>query len=166
MRFALIIALALAAGAYAQPKTESRLSGLEKRVTKVEKRVSKLEGGGAPPAQAARQEPPEPVNPISVVFLRKVQQVGQAKVGMRLYLEFENLSRRRLFAFNGMLVFRDEKGGVIWRRPYGHTEPLAPGEKVEVSLGILTEQAREYLKFTKARAVTAELEKQEVYRAE
>jgi len=166
MRFALIIALALAAGAYAQTKTENRLSGLEKRVTKVEKRVTKLEGGGVSPSPAVRQEPPEPANPIAVVFLRKVQQVGKSKAGIRLYLEFENLSRRRLFAFNGMLVFKDEKGAVIWRKPYGHTEPLAPGEKVEVSMGILTEQAKEYLKFVKARVVTAELEKQEVYGAE
>lgn len=81
-------------------------------------------------------------------------------------MEFENLTRRRLYAFNGTLVFSDEKGALIWKKPYGHTEPLGPGEKVQVSIGILGEQAKEYLKFVKAREVTVELEKLETYAAE
>lgn len=171
MKLPLFLGLLLVASAYAQSAADKGSAGLEKRVTKVEKRVTqvekrlvKLEGGGVSAAPAAEQK--EPQTPISVAFLRKVQQVGQAKVGMRLYMEFENLTRRRLYAFNGTLVFRDEKGAVIWKKPYGHTEPLAPGEKVQVSIGILGEQAKEYLKFVKARAVTAELENQEVYVAE
>jgi hypothetical protein len=164
MKFSVILLLLLAAAAYSQTKTDKRLTGLEKRVTKVENRVTRLEGSGVPASEAPERK--EPDNPISVVFLKKVQQVGQDRVGIRLYMEFENLSRRRLYAFNGTLVFRNEKGDVIWKKPYGHTEPLASGEKVQVSIGILGEQAKEYLKFVKARAVTAELENQETYAAE
>lgn len=168
MRF-LLLALLLSAGpAFSQIKSEKRLAGLEKRVTKVEKRVTKLEGGAAPsPSSAALSaEKKLPENPVGVTFLKKKQIVGQEKLGIKLYMEFENRSNRRFFAFNGTLVFKDETGAVIWSRPYGHSEPLGPGERVEVSMGILSDQAREYLKFVKARAVTVALEKQEVYGVE
>ncbi len=149
---------------FAQVKTEKRLTGLEKRVTKVEKRVTGLEGGAGQPAAPAPKK--ESANPIAVHFKGKKQVVGQAKLGIKLYLEFENLSARRFYAFNGTLVFRNEAGAVIWSRPYAHSEPLGPGETVEVAMGLLSDQAKEYLKFVKARSVTASLEKQEFYGAE
>lgn len=162
MRFIALAALLLAAPAAAQNKTEKRLTGLEKRVTGVEKRVARLEGGAA--AEAPRAARPEaPSDAVDVTFLAKKQLVGQEKIGIRLYLEFENLSNRRLYAFNGTLLFRDETGALIWSKPYGHSEPLGAGEKVEVSMGILSDQAREYLKFVKAKKVTVTLVKQEVY---
>jgi len=152
---------------FAQEKTEKRLTGLEKRVTKVEKRVTRLEGGAArTAAQPAEVKRKEPANPIAVYFISKKQVVGQQKLGIKLYLEFENLTARRFYAFNGMLVFRNEDGAVIWSKAYGHSEPLGPGEKVDVTMGILSDQAKEYLKFVKAREVTVTLEKQEVYSAE
>ena len=43
---------------------------------------------------------------------------------------------------------------------------MGPGESVEVSMGILSDQAKEYLKFVKARSVTVSLEKQEAYGSE
>jgi len=150
--------------ASAQDKTQKRLTGLEKRVTKVEKRVTSLEGGAARPAVPAPKK--EAANPVAVHFKGKKQVVGQEKLGIKLYLEFENLSARRFYAFNGTLVFRNESGAVIWSRPYAHSEPLGPGETVEVTMGILSDQAKEYLKFVKARAVTASLEKQEFYSAD
>ncbi|HAN04379.1 MAG TPA: hypothetical protein DCW72_09780 [Elusimicrobia bacterium] len=166
MRFIALSVLLLAAPAAAQNRTEKRLTGLEKRVTGVEKRVTRLEGGSAAagPRAEARQEVPS--DPVGVAFLAKKQLVGQEKIGIRLYLEFENLSNRRLYAFNGTLLFRDEKGALIWSKPYGHSEPLGAGEKVEVSMGILSDQAREYLKFVKAKQVTVTLVKQEVYGVE
>ena len=161
MGIRILIALLLAAAPLAaQNRTEKRLTGLEKRVTKVEKRVGRLEGGApaaAPAAQAA------PADPVAVTFLRKQQVMGQEKVGLRLYVEFENVSNRRLFAFNGTVVFRNEKGAVVWTKAYGHSEPLAPGEKVEVSFGILTDQPKAYLALVRAAKLTAELRKQEVY---
>ena len=166
MRFiALAALLLLAAPAAAQTKTDKRLTGLEKRVTGVEKRVTRLEGGAAGEApRAARPEVPS--DPVGVTFLAKKQLVGQEKIGIRLYMEFENLSNRRLYAFNGTLLFRDETGALIWSKPYGHSEPLGAGEKVEVSMGILSDQARPYLKFVKAKKVTVTLVKQEVYGVE
>ena len=166
MRFmALSALLLLAAPAAAQNKTEKRLTGLEKRVTGVEKRVTRLEGGaGAQEPRAARPEAPS--DPVGVAFLAKKQLVGQEKIGIRLYMEFENLSNRRLYAFNGTLLFRDETGALIWSKPYGHSEPLGAGEKVQVSMGILSDQARAYLKFVKAKKVTVTLVKQEVYGVE
>lgn len=162
-----VIAAALllfSAALFAQDRTEKRLTGLEKRVTKVEKRVTTLEGGAARPVAAAQKK--ESANPIAVHFKGKKQVVGQAKLGIKLYLEFENLSARRFYAFNGTLIFKNEAGALIWSRPYAHSEPLGPGETVEVTMGLLSDQAKEYLKFVKARAVTASLEKQEFYSAE
>lgn len=148
----------------AQDASKKRLTGLEKRVTRVEKRVTRLEGGAPPAAAAAAQ--PMPLEPVAVYFIRKQQLIGQEKVGLRLYLEFENVSNRRLYAFNGTLVFRNEKGAVIWSKAYGHSEPLGPAEKVEVSLGILTDQTKAYLAFVRALKITVELKKQEAYGAE
>jgi len=166
MRFiALAALLLLAAPAAAQVRTDKRLTGLEKRVTGVEKRVTRLEGGAG--AQAPRTgRPGAPSDPVGVTFLAKKQVVGQEKIGIRLYMEFENLSNRRLYAFNGTLLFRDEAGALIWSKPYGHSEPLGAGEKVEVSMGILSDQAREYLKFVKAKRITVTLVKQEIYGVE
>ena len=163
--FALLI---FAGAAFAQVNTEKRLTGLEKRVTKVEKRLTDIEVGAAKPAAhpAARAERKEPANPIAVAFLGKKQVAGQKRLGIKLYLIFENLSSRSLFAFNGTLVFRNENGAVIWTRPYAHSEPLGVGQTVEVSMGILSTQAKEYLAFIKARTVTVSLEKQEVYGSE
>ena len=165
MRFLLAAAMLIAAGTCpAQEASKKRLAGLEKRVTKVEKRVTALEGGPARAAAPAAQAlPPEPV---AVYFLRKQQVLGQEKIGLRLYLEFENLSSRRLYAFNGTLVFKNEKGAVIWSKAYGHSEPLGPAEKVGVSLGILTDQPKTYLAFVRALKITVELKKQAAYGAE
>ncbi|MDO8805890.1 MAG: hypothetical protein Q7R35_15835 [Elusimicrobiota bacterium] len=169
MRLLLLSALLIFSGAaFAQVKTEKRLTGLEKRMTKVEKRLTDIEVGaarpGARPAAAAPRKEPE--NPIAVSFMGKKQVTGQTRLGMKLYLEFENLSSRSFFAFNGTLVFRNEAGALIWSRPYAHSEPLGAGQKVDVSMGILSTQAKEYLRFVKARSVTVSLEKQQAYAAD
>ncbi|OGR63390.1 MAG: hypothetical protein A2X31_08970 [Elusimicrobia bacterium GWB2_63_22] len=163
MRFLLAAFILLSAGLCPAQDAKKRLTTLEKRVTKVEKRVTRLEGGAQPAAAAAK---PMPLEPVAVYLIRKQQLIGQKKVGLRLYLEFENVSNRRLYAFNGTLVFRNEKGAVIWSKPYGHSEPLGPAEKVGVSLGLLTDQAKAYLAFVRALKITVELKKQEAYGAE
>ncbi|MCM2266580.1 MAG: hypothetical protein NDI60_02260 [Elusimicrobiales bacterium] len=159
----LVLALACPCGAAAQEPQEKRLNGLERRVTSVEKRVTRLEG--SPPSSREVKASPETAAPLAAVFIKKKQVVGK-KIGFMLYLELENVSRRRFYAFNGVLVFRDETGAAIWSKPYAYGEPLLPGEVIEVSLGISSEQTREYLKFLKAKSVTVALEKQEVYGAE
>ncbi|OIO03698.1 MAG: hypothetical protein AUJ51_03645 [Elusimicrobia bacterium CG1_02_56_21] len=160
----LVFLLAPPCLAPAQTVTGQRLDGLEDRIIKVEKRVTRLEGGAPQPAARAAQK--EPVNPVTVSFLGKKQVVGQKRLGIKLYLEFENVTSRPFFAFNGTLVFRNKAGAVIWSRPYAHSEPLGSGERVEVSMGILSTQAKEYLKFIKARLVTVSLEDLETYSAE
>ncbi len=161
MRKALIIALLAAAPAFCQTVPEKRLNAVEKRLTSVEKRVSKLEG--RPAAQAAE---PMPAEPITASFIKKKQVLAKDKMGVKLYLELANSSPRRLFAFNGVLVFRDASGAVIWRRDYAHSEPLEAGETLQVTLSVSAESTREYLKFVKAREISVKLEKQEVYTAE
>lgn len=141
---------------------EKRVTTVEKRVTTVEKRVTKLESGAPPGPSAAAQL----ANPITALFIKKKQVVSQEKIGIKLYVEFENVSNRRLYAFSGTLVFRDEAGAVIWSRAYGYSEPIGPGEKAQAELAVSSNRTREYLKLVKARGITASLEKQEVYGAE
>jgi len=159
---------ASAAAAFAQAKADKKLAGLEKRVSKVEKRVTVLEKGkaSAPAAAPAAEVYTPPANPISVYFLGKKQFVTRNNMGVTLYLEFENISRKRYNAFNGVLVFKDEAGSVIWSKPYGYSDLLAPGEKAQVELPVSSVQAREYLKFFKARGITVSLESQEFYGGE
>ncbi|HNW43912.1 MAG TPA: hypothetical protein PKI19_05355 [Elusimicrobiales bacterium] len=170
--FLIITATALAAAA-AQPKTEKRLTGLEKRVAKVEKRVTALEKGkpAAPPAGSsaaapAPAAPAVPAEPVAVYFIRKKQFVTKQNMGVTLYLEFENISRRRFNAFNGELVFKDETGAVIWTKPYGYSEPLSAGERISVELPVSSLQAKEYLKFLKVRDITVSFGRQEFYLGE
>ncbi len=144
------------------PGLVKRVAKVEKRLTSVEKRVTRLEGGAAPAqVKAARQ-----ADPIEAVFIKKKQVVTQEKIGVKLYVEFENVSNRRLYAFNGTLVFKDETGAVIWSRAYGYSEPIGPGEKAAAELAVSSDRTREYLKLVKARGITVSLEKQEVYGAE
>lgn len=167
MKLSMAAALLLCACAvFARTRSEKRFTGLEKRVTKVEKRVTRLEAAPLRSTGPAAAQPKRSPTPVGAAFIGKKQVVGHKKIGMTLYLEFENLSGRDLFAFNGTLVFRNESGGLIWSRPYAHSEPLGAGQKVDVSMGILSEQAKAYLQFVKARSVTVSLEKQEAYGAE
>jgi hypothetical protein len=87
-------------------------------------------------------------------------------VGIKLYLELLNASNRGLEAFSGTLVFKDEKGVVVWSRDYTCSEPVAPGEKLRVTLGVSSEKVKAYLKLIKAKRLTVSLKKQEVYEAQ
>lgn len=161
MKPALTLCLLLLSPLAAQEAGEKRLSVLEKRVTGVEQRVTRLEKRPRP----AAAEPAEPAEPISAVFVKKQQVVGR-ELGLRLHVELENVSRRRFYAFNGILVFRDAKGVVLWSKPYAFGEPLLPGERIEVALGVSSEKTRDYLRLLKAKAITVALEKQEAYGAD
>jgi len=165
MKFAAaLILLASAAPVLSQAGTSDRLTKLEKRVTRVENRVAGLEAGAAPSAPAAAEK--KPASPIAVYLVKKKQVVGQDKIGIKLYLEFENTSNRRYYAFNGVLIFRDELGAVIWRKPYGYSDPLLPGKRVQVILPVSSDQTKEYLKLLKTGPITVTLEKQETYGAD
>ena len=154
--------LACACAAFAADTAEKRLTGLEKRVSGVEKRVSKLENAAAPGPAAKAVEPAEP---IVATFIKKRQVVGE-KIGVRLYVDLENVSRRRFYALSGLFVFRDEAGAVIWSKEYAYSEPFLPGDHMEVTLGVTSDKTKEYLKFLKAKVITVTLEKQEAYGAD
>lgn len=167
MRSYVCLALLLAVcPVFSQTKTEKRLTGLEKRVSKVEKRVNRLEEGGSAALAAAAPAEQEPAAPIAVQLLKKKQVVGQERIGVKLYLEFENVSNRRYYAFNGVLVFRDAAGAVVWTKAYGYSDQLQPGQRVPVTLAVSSEQTKEYLKLLKAGGLTVSLEKQEAYGAD
>jgi hypothetical protein len=142
-----------------------RVTVLEKRVTKVEKRVTRLEKGAAAPtaksAKAARS-----ASPVTASFIGKKQVISGDKMGLKLYVELENSSNSGLMAFSGTLVFRDEAGAPLWSKAYACSEPVASGEKLQVTLGISSEKAKPYLKLIKAKGLTVTLEKQEVYWAD
>lgn len=165
MKFVLIALLfSCAAPVFSQAAAEKRFAGLEKRVAKVEKRVTKLEKGGSSSASApAGAKQKQPAKPIAVYLIKKKQIVTEEKIGLNLYLEFKNISNLRYYAFNGILVFKNEAGEVVWSKAYGNSEPLGPGEKTKATLGVSSEQAKTYLKLVKAREIKVYLEKQEVY---
>ena len=144
------------------PGLVKRVATVEKRVNNVEKRVTRLEGG----TSSSRSKAAPLAKPIEAVFIKKKQIVSQEKIGVKLYVEFENISNRRLYAFNGTLVFRDEAGAVIWSRAYGYSEPIGPGEKAQAELAVSSDRTKDYLKLVKARGITVSLEKQEAYGAE
>jgi hypothetical protein len=141
---------------------ETRVTKVERRETKVEKRVALLENEGRPEKPAATRPL---TDPISAVFLGKKQVVSGETVGIKLYIELRNAANRDLEAFSGTLVFRDEKGAVVWSRPYACSDPVASGEKLHVTLGVSSEKVKAYLKLIRARRLTVALEKQEVYGA-
>jgi hypothetical protein len=169
MKLLFIAALIAAAAQLGAQSPGKRVAGLEKRVTTVEKRVStvekrvaKLEGGAA----ASDGKAAQPSSPITAFFIKKKQVVSQEKIGIKLYVEFENVSNRRLYAFSGTLVFRDEAGAVVWSRAYGYSEPILPGGRAQAELAVSSDRAREYLKLVKAKGLTVSLEKQEAYGAQ
>lgn len=172
----LLLLLLLALPAFAQISAQKKITGLEKRVTKIEKRVAALEKAGvARPADVAVAEaaavspdrpPAIPKNPIAVYLVKKRQFVSKEKMGVTLSLEFENLSRRRFYAFNGELVFKDENGALIWAAPYAYSDPIGPGERVKVELPVQGVQAKEYLKFVRSGEVNAAFVNQEFYAAD
>lgn len=163
--FLLSLLLACAGAAFAADTPQKRIAGLEKRMSGVEKRVSKLESASSsgPAAKAAEQA--EPAQPILATFLKKRQVVGK-QIAVRLYVDLENVSRRRFYALSGLFVFKDENGAVIWSQEYAYSEPFLPGDHMEVTLTVTSDKTKEYLKFLKSKVITVTLEKQEAYGAD
>ncbi len=180
MRTALVLLLCLPAAARAAAAgdrvsrlerrvaaVEGRVGTLEERVTGVEERVARLEESRttspqrAPDGASGGRE--LPAEPIAVTFLKKEELIGQERAGIRLQLEFRNLAGRDLVAFSGMLVFRNEKGAVIWTKPFAYSEPFAAGRRLRAAVGLLSNEPKAYLKFVKAKAVTVTFVRQEVY---
>jgi hypothetical protein len=172
MKALLALLLLLPAGSAAQGGAQ-RIEKIEKRVTKVEKRVTALEKGRPAPAAAVKADPalppPIPKDPILVHFIKKRQFVStekKEKMGVELTLEFENSARRGFFAFSGELLLKDEAGEPVWSQPYAYSDPIKPGERVRVELPLQGVQGKAYLKFVKARELSAVLTGQQYYAAD
>ena len=161
-----ILALAAGPSAYAQSQTSSaetategraqqntgkRLGKLENRVGKIDKRVTTLEEARGSAALANGQGNSK-VQPLTVAMVSKKQAVGGGKIGIKLVLEFKNLTSYTINGFSGMLVFKPEGGDIYTRRmAYAHT--LDSGETARITMTISSEQARQYLQFIKAKTV-------------
>ncbi|HBE87874.1 MAG TPA: hypothetical protein DDW67_01865 [Elusimicrobia bacterium] len=141
--------------------TEERVRGVEVRVQRLETRVTALERPGAAGRAAAPVIQKEPAVPVAVQFLRKHNVVEGDKFGLNLYLYFQNLSIRTLRSFKGRLVLSDEKGAVLYDRPFAWNEPLLGSETMEIMITVLGGKDRAYLRLLKAKGLTAKLQKQE-----
>ncbi|PIU19439.1 MAG: hypothetical protein COT18_07515 [Elusimicrobia bacterium CG08_land_8_20_14_0_20_59_10] len=86
-------------------------------------------------------------------------------MGVRLYFQLENVSNRKFFAFNGNLVFRGPKHELLWSKEYAYSEIMNPSEKLELTLFISSNNAKEYLKLVRTRDITLVFEDQQVYGA-
>lgn len=144
-----LLVLASGPAAYAQTDTTNRVGKLENRVGKIEKRVTSLEGSrGA----AANGQENLKIQPLTVILISKKQVVGKAEVGIKLVLEFKNLTTYTINGFSGTLVFKPEGGDIYTRRiSYGHA--LGSGGATQIELTISSDQTKHYLKFVKAPAI-------------
>ncbi|KAF0125364.1 MAG: hypothetical protein FD189_1718 [Elusimicrobia bacterium] len=141
--------------------TEERVRGVEVRVQRLETRVTVLEGSrgsGKSPAPVIQKEP---VVPVAVQFLRKHNVVEGDKFGLKLYLYFQNLSTRTLRSFKGRLVMSDDKGAVLYDRPFVWSEPLLGSETMEIMITVVGGSDKAYLRLLRAKGLTAKLQKQE-----
>ena len=140
--------------------TEKRLGKVEKRVGKIEKRVTILEESrnGASAAEQANLK----VQPLAVAFISKKQSIGEGEIGVKLVLEFKNLTSYTINGFSGTLVLKPE-GGSIYLRKISYSHPVGSGDSAQIELTISSDQTKQYLKFVKARTVTVVLTNQQLH---
>lgn len=143
------------------PKTEKRLGKLEKKVEKIDKRVGKLEKGGASPAAGAAANVKS--QPVAVTLLSRKQVMKGEQLGIKLALEFKNLTNYTINGFSGSLVFKAEGLSGVYLRKMAYGHQLASGDTAQIEIYISSDDARQYLKFVKARAVKVALINQKLY---
>ena len=140
--------------------TEKRLGRVEKRVGKIEKRVTMLEESRSG-TSAAEQENLK-VQPLAVALISKKQSIGEGEIGVKLVLEFKNLTSYTINGFSGTLVLKPE-GGNIYLRKISYSHAIASGDTAQIEMTISSEQTRQYLKFVKARTVKVVLTNQQLH---
>ncbi len=140
--------------------TEKRLGKVEKRVGKIEKRVTILEESGN--RSTAAEQKNIKVQPLSVNLISKKQSIGEDEIGVKLVLEFKNLTNYTINGFSGTLVFKPE-GGNIYLRKISYSHPVGSGDTAQIELTISSEQTKQYLKFVKARTVKVVLTNQQLH---
>jgi len=155
--FVLLAALTIAAA-----PIEKRVTVLEKRVKHVEKRVSELEKNKSA-VVSTTTSPQKELPAIIVDFIKKKPYSFSKKMGIALIIQFENTTRKKIFAFNCVLDFKNEENKIIWSTPYAYSEILSPGDRIEVTLSISATSAKEYLKLVKASKIGVEMKNLETY---
>ena len=155
-----ILGLALIPAASVQP-VEKRVGRLEKRVGKVEGRVASLEEGGGRTAYRDTRANLK-IQPLKVTIAGRKQAIEANRVGLRLTIEFENLTNYGLSGFSGKLVFKIEEDGIFIRK-ISYSHPLAAGETAQIDLVISGNDAKNYLKFVKAKAIKVAFVEQKLY---
>ncbi|MCX5785454.1 MAG: hypothetical protein NTX59_07180 [Elusimicrobia bacterium] len=151
----LLLAL-LSPGAHCQQKIEKRLTGLEVRVVKVEKRVTRLESGKTAP-RASDKIPPKP---ITATFIKKENIMGGNRVGVKLFVELENVTNRRFESFSGKIVFMDGNGQLIYAKKYSREEVFEGGERITLAVAVTDSRMKTYLKLLKVKVITADFTEQ------
>ncbi|MBU2572835.1 MAG: hypothetical protein KKH28_02000 [Elusimicrobia bacterium] len=144
------------------PKTEKRLGKLEKKVGKIAKRVYRLEKGGAPPA--ARGAANVKSQLVTVAFISRKQEMKGEKLGIKLMLEFRNMTNYAINGFSGKLVFKAEGARGVYTRKIAYGHQLASGGTAQIELYISSNEAKQYLKFVKARVINVALINQKLFK--
>lgn len=143
-------------------RTGKRLDKLEKKVEKIDKRVTKLEKGGvsaprALPGPEARQQP------LAVTLVSKKQDVKDETLPIKMVLEFRNMTNYTLHGFSGTLVFKAEGAKGVYTRKMAYAHQLSPGDTARIEMAITSDNAKQYLKFIKARVVNVALINQKLF---
>lgn len=144
------------------PRTEKRLEKLEKKVEKIDKRVTKLEKGGASAPKAA-PVPEARQQPLVVTLVSKKQDITDETLPIKMVLEFRNMTNYTLHGFSGTLVFKAEGAKGVYTRRMAYSHPLAPGDTAQIEMTITSDNAKQYLKFVRARVVNVALIDQKLF---
>lgn len=145
-----------------KPIIEKRVEKLEKKVEKIDKRVTKLEKGGGP-APSASPLPEARQQPLAVTLISKKQELKGEGPSMKLVLEFRNMTNYTLTGFSGTLVFKAEGSKGVYTRKMAYSHPLPPGDTAQIEMTLTSDNARQYLKFVKARVVNVALINQKLF---
>ncbi|OGS09027.1 MAG: hypothetical protein A2270_04350 [Elusimicrobia bacterium RIFOXYA12_FULL_51_18] len=161
--FLLLFLLPLSQGPVvrAQESVQKRVGNLENRVDKVEDRVTTLEKIQNQAPAAADPESLK-IQPLTVNLISKKQVIGSGQIGIKMVLEFKNLTGYGIKGFSGALVFKPE-GGDIYTRRISYTHPIGSDDTAKIELIVTSGQTRQYLKFVKAKVVKVVLINQKLF---
>jgi len=132
--------------AHSRRNSEKSVSGLDITVVKVEKKADSSERGEVPAAASEKL----PDKPIAARFVKRENVVYGAKVGLRLYLQLENMTNRRFDSFSGRIVFYAQK--------YLSEEAFEGGEKITLAIAVPVGDSRvkTFFKLLKAPVITVD----------
>ena len=140
--------------AHSRRNSEKSVSGLDITVVKVEKKADSSERGEVPAAASEKL----PDKPIAARFVKRENVVYGAKVGLRLYLQLENMTNRRFDSFSGRIVFMDAARRPLYAQKYLSEEAFEGGEKITLAIAVPVGDSRvkTFFKLLKAPVITVD----------